>query len=87
MCGENVLESLVKRLMGGSPPHVRGKRMMARVSIMTRGITPACAGKTFTFGAKVGGIRDHPRMCGENYITFDHLHIHPGSPPHVRGKR
>ena len=47
MCGENTVQRSSGRELAGSPPHVRGKRVMwGPDEIMVR-ITPACAGKTF----------------------------------------
>ena len=49
-------------------------------------ITPACAGKTIRAVLKSVGLRDHPRMCGENTQLILNTIPTPGSPPHVRGK-
>ena len=71
----------------GSPPHVRGKPAGALGDGLTVGITPACAGKTSGNGFLCLLPRDHPRMCGENFIHIDASFMVTGSPPHVRGKR
>ena len=70
MCGENPTyqQPDVHRL--GSPPHVRGKPMIRCLQPQKTGITPACAGKTFTYCSRDAYCRDHPRMCGEN-IDFN----------------
>ena len=31
-------------------------------------------------------MRDHPRVCGENWIIARRVTTQPGSPPRVRGK-
>ena len=52
-----------------------------------RGITPACAGKTFHTPSKKQLCRDHPRVCGENMFAGTKSAVQQGSPPRVRGKR
>ena len=46
MCGENSLGAREALLRGGSPPRVRGKRMILSYWTHLQRITPACAGKT-----------------------------------------
>ena len=46
MCGEKVLKVSPAEPLRGSPPHVRGKANPAISLICSRGITPACAGKS-----------------------------------------
>ena len=45
-CGENTMESMQRLPKGGSPPRVRGKRLIASVLPPQPRITPARAGKT-----------------------------------------
>ena len=86
VCGENIRKSLITSMRTGSPPRVRGKLSGETKITFTKGITPACAGKTSRQSRQVGKIPDHPRVCGEN-ISYS---IPPitllGSPPRVRGK-
>ena len=49
-------------------------------------ITPACAGKTVFFNPKQITIGDHPRVCGENFLSSAMHPIIVGLPPRVRGK-
>ena len=49
-------------------------------------ITPAPAGKTSTHYRQQKAFEDHPRTCGENYISKANLEFPLGSPPHLRGK-
>ena len=87
MCGENGIGGWVLWETQGSPPHVRGKRVMwGPDEIMVR-ITPACAGKTRDSGHSGRRTEDHPRMCGENTSFGVCGGVTSGSPPHVRGKR
>ena len=46
-CGENPCICLTIGLLSGSPPRMRGKRLHINVPVLTIGITPADAGKTF----------------------------------------
>ena len=69
----------------GSPPLARGTAAPAAPSIVTSGITPACAGNSA--GPVLVGFRcrDHPRLRGEQLLgTFDLSEIW-GSPPLARG--
>ena len=86
MCGENRLVLELRRLALGSPPHVRGKLVMATLLMWALRITPACAGKTKWQTKKLGNHGDHPRMCGENLENRSIVCKSAGSPPHVRGK-
>ena len=48
------------------------------------GITPACAGKTLETTTLPVELRDHPRMCGKDYLVLFQRRQQQGSPPHVR---
>ena len=86
MCGENNLLCLELLLIGGSPPRVRGKRLMPKGKAPLSRITPACAGKTHPRGARGACSPDHPRVCGENRKIGRNRRKKCGSPPRVRGK-
>ena len=49
---------------------MRGKEDMSRNSFKYLRITPAHAGKSKYIAANFGGIKDHPRTCGEKDINF-----------------
>ena len=66
VCGENKGSSASEILSSGSPPRVRGKLRVKLVCMHSRGITPACAGKTSLSGCTCRAAWDHPRVCGEN---------------------
>ena len=70
----------------GSPPQVRGKRRDNHHKAQGVRITPAGAGKTAVVKQAAAIAWDHPRRCGENYITYDPDLLAQGSPPQVRGK-
>ena len=65
-CGENALAAALQASYSGSPPQVRGKLFPCFAIICGIRITPAGAGKTFTFGINNVFTEDHPRRCGEN---------------------
>ena len=86
MCGENLNLSGTYLLTAGSPPHVRGKPATTAMKRLRVGITPACAGKTRLFDNERFIPKDHPRMCGENQITFHGLRHSHGITPACAGK-
>ena len=49
------------------------------------GITPACAGNSWTGTTKGTAITDHPRVCGEQVPALMGKAMIEGSPPRVRG--
>ena len=86
MCGEKILDKSAVWRNRGSPPHVRGKDSCLDKFIECLGITPACAGKSFSLYFTPKCVRDHPRMCGEKNRKNLLCQPYQGSPPHVRGK-
>ena len=87
MCGEHGRRPSVRRLQGGSSPHVRGAPKASVWAHAAVGIIPACAGSTMRLRDTVKPYRDHPRMCGEHYEVFRLCAVGAGSSPHVRGAR
>ena len=85
-CGENIeaLPQIINSI--GSPPQVRGKRSLKPASILSKGITPAGAGKTQIASLQGMNSLDHPRRCGENSSFSQPPRQNTGSPPQVRGK-
>ena len=86
VCGEKLVahHSTYRRI--GSPPRVRGKESAGDRWRRWLGITPACAGKSYTCQLEVQDGWDHPRVCGEKKLTLEGLFSIVGSPPRVRGK-
>ena len=77
-----ILQGLVQL---GSPPRVRGTGNPAAPNLWAARITPACAGNSPPFCMQIGGLGDHPRVCGEQFtIRLPYLK-RAGSPPRVRG--
>ena len=75
-CGENSAKEYIVPCCPGSPPRVRGKLCPELLVEVTRGITPACAGKTKRILGRVLGTGDHPRVCGETVSASSSLGRH-----------
>ena len=84
--GENICWIMISVRMVGSPPLARGKQIYASKVYASKGITPACAGKTSIFNCNFDICQDHPRLRGENECCFDCDGLALGSPPLARGK-
>ena len=50
------------------------------------GITPAYAGKSPHARGQACNGQDHPRLCGEKFLTRNSQTPEKGSPPPMRGK-
>ena len=85
-CGENSSTSLLRYIIGGSPPHLRGKPGQIFYDHLHQRITPAPAGKTGCVLPVGCTVEDHPRTCGENIGKRKNNFYAKGSPPHLRGK-
>ena len=48
---------------------MRGKVLASGGGMAEDRITPACAGKRFVFFFDIVGDWDHPRVCGEKFIS------------------
>ena len=86
VCGEKVGMGYRGKAPVGSPPRMRGKVYAHRSARVRCGITPAYAGKSSYTSDRAAVSRDHPRVCGEKYMT---IFVDPrkwGSPPRMRGK-
>ena len=86
VCGENYNPDLHICVQPGSSPRVRGKRNSENARDLSRGLIPACAGKTGAMKCLGGVRRAHPRVCGENTNTNKKPAGKIGSSPRVRGK-
>ena len=69
----------------GSPPHARGAAGPASGISSVGGITPACAGSSGEQPVRDSASWDHPRMRGEQAISYAAHMCYKGSPPHARG--
>ena len=68
MCGKDEVSTTDHYWHLGSPPHVRERPGIPWADIPRMGITPACAGKTFSRLDNLRSRRDHPRMCGKDAV-------------------
>ena len=86
VCGEK--PSIVKLIVFaiGSPPRMRGKAERNASRGRMGRITPAYAGKSARPMPSYRQHRDHPRVCGEKFISFVRGAVQHGSPPRMRGK-
>ena len=85
-CGENKHRRNLNLNQQGSPPRMRGKPLITKLTIDVIRITPAHAGKTKTESRRNQQRRDHPRACGENLPEVKMQERERGSPPRMRGK-
>ena len=85
VCGEQGLALVMIQGKHGSPPRVRGTVHIPFPPHPGLGITPACAGNSLRVRACDRHPQDHPRVCGEQYVTSSSPGTVVGSPPRVRG--
>mgnify|MGYP007011902323 CR=1 FL=1 len=69
----------------GSPPLARGTGDLSAYHPIDNGITPACAGNSLDKKESRMGIRDHPRLRGEQSRAPVIHSARGGSPPLARG--
>ena len=65
---------------------MRGKDVGRHAFHVIAGITPAYAGKSFSYSRMPPRIGDHPRVCGEKRSMLEQMGYNTGSPPRMRGK-
>ena len=65
---------------------MRGKGIPIVIKGLTKGITPAYAGKSRSSHYRTGKHKDHPRLCGEKSVICLCHFCKIGSPPPMRGK-
>ena len=66
MCGDHQEIGEIKPFFPGSPPHVRGPLILSMAVGNHPGITPLhVRGTTYEGAGHLRGVRDHPRMCGD----------------------
>ncbi|RYQ51536.1 hypothetical protein PG1604B_1278 [Bifidobacterium pseudolongum subsp. pseudolongum] len=85
-CGANLDGGVETAWLGGSSPHMRGKRGLLTEGDIVDGIIPAHAGQTFYRPPAHHGRPDHPRTCGANSSRSNTSTFKNGSSPHMRGK-
>ena len=85
MRGEYILHVEPIRASVGSPPLARGVLELICDDLIDIGITPACAGSTYSIYIEVTCCEDHPRLRGEYIYIFKVQGDVLGSPPLARG--
>ena len=65
---------------------MRGKATEKYNGVSKKGITPAYAGKSLVVAGVCYDKQDHPRLCGEKFISPQSIVTNLGSPPPMRGK-
>ena len=85
MCGEQLSSVFACWIIWGSPPRVRGTAGPPNTLPRSGRITPACAGNSQPGLGFRGGLGDHPRVCGEQFLAYPPKQRYKGSPPRVRG--
>ena len=84
--GEKLLFYGFCRCCPGSPPLTRGKGLCRSGFTFSTGITPAYAGKSYSFVCLFVCAWDHPRLRGEKTVLLMDSEDTVGSPPLTRGK-
>ena len=84
--GENEVRSSRSRLITGSSPRGRGKRVLPGFAPAWRGLIPAWAGKTSCHVVLLSVAGAHPRVGGENSSRMGRRLATGGSSPRGRGK-
>ena len=85
VCGEHLVFAAAHEETEGSSPRMRGTLRPAIHSPRFPGIIPAYAGNTCGTNPDGGGVRDHPRVCGEHASGWKTKLSDPGSSPRMRG--
>ena len=86
VCGEKLYTPCVIAPNVGSPPRMRGKGCNLARGVRPDRITPAYAGKRWTWPECPLQSQDHPRVCGEKCAPTAQQNTATGSPPRMRGK-
>ena len=66
---------------------MRGKLNLSTPNSAVFGNIPAYAGKTGFFISQPDTLKEHPRVCGENFIFSAIVPKAEGTSPRMRGKR
>ena len=86
-CGEHIQAMRETVSREGSSPRMRGAPAPCRPSCEDSGIIPADAGSTRLPLMDICPDRDHPRGCGEHFVSSSIRQGHLGSSPRMRGAR
>ena len=86
LCGEKRSGGSTSSFVKGSPPPMRGKAAHYTGGSIECRITPAYAGKRQQSASFSVRCQDHPRLCGEKFLSALWKIFWTGSPPPMRGK-
>ena len=70
VCGEQLTRCATSFRRKGSPPRVRGTAFRYSRGRRGAGITPACAGNSMSVLGGLKDLKDHPRVCGEQFSFY-----------------
>ena len=84
-CGEHFPLNLIKIILPGSSPRMRGTRWLTGLYRSNSRIIPAHAGNTGQGLRGTAGCGDHPRACGEHSVARGYCSTALGSSPRMRG--
>ena len=85
VCGEHAIILSYRNCLRGSSPRMRGTHRRRTVPAPRPGIIPAYAGNTPARPGQHPARRDHPRVCGEHWLTVISWKPSTGSSPRMRG--
>ena len=68
-CGEHKADKALNNGAEGSSPRMRGTHRQNLCMVALGGIIPADAGNTFRACCSHQSSADHPRGCGEHYVS------------------
>ena len=80
-CGEHGGGVPHRILVPGSSPRMRGTLIRAECRLESIGIIPAHAGNTRLSSGRARPRKDHPRACGEHFLTGLHVAVRFGIIP------
>ena len=84
-CGELIIPVIEGMVDNGSSPRMRGTLVGDCDGIASIRIIPAHAGNSEQSEVRRTSTPDHPRACGELFVTHDSSYAYPGSSPRMRG--
>ena len=85
-CGEKFIARADSSSLLGSPPRLRGEVDATKQIPSLCRITPAPAGRSHSCEHPLNVFKDHPRACGEKFLTKRSAPPFSGSPPRLRGE-
>ena len=85
VCGDQAIVAWPRDMRLGSSPRVRGPGHRSPRGRRAVRIIPACAGTSSVPAGIAEGLRDHPRVCGDQMTPVTPGGLRRGSSPRVRG--